>query len=521
LQRGLCGTGRGSKIGIAAVILLTVGSLAGAEQTTTASSAQAAAPKGTQAPMTKDQAKLLFRSVDEILGFVSEDTKLPIEHTIKRKLISRDEVNRYLRQKFDEDESNKRMERSEIVLKKFGLLDRDFHLRPFLISLLTEQIAGFYDNKTKTVNLLDWIQPEEQKPVLAHELTHALQDQKVGLTKWSDVSPEGVSRTVQDDNRHLQLDEADTARSAVAEGQAMAVFVDYTLRPSGKTLANSPELSNRLKDLVADSSGSPIMARAPLMLQQSLIFPYSEGLSFEQAILMKAGKQAAFADVLANPPSTSFEIMNPGAYMAHTPVPVLRLPDIHPLLDAEYTPYDLGVMGELDVRMLMELFGGREIATALAPAWDGGVYYAAQRKSASTAEKESTASIGLLYYSRWKNEDSARSFMRIYADQIPRKYSNVARRSSDEKNDDEQIYSTSEGDVLISRSGAKVYIGEGFNLTLSRKLRDSIASAQADGPMHMAAQSQHEPSLVMAKLLASFGVMNASRLQRYTSIGQH
>ncbi len=58
--------------------------------------------------------------------------------------------------------------------------------------------------------------------------------------------------------------------------------------------------------------------------------------------------------------------------MAHTPVPVLRLPDIHPLLDAEYTPYDVGVMGELDVRILTELFGGQEMAKALTPAWNGG-----------------------------------------------------------------------------------------------------------------------------------------------------
>ena len=76
-------------------------------------------------------------------------------------------MTRYLREKLDEDEGAKRMERSEIVLKKFGLLDRDFQLGTFLLSLLTEQIAGFYDNKTKTVNLLDWIEPEEQKPVLA------------------------------------------------------------------------------------------------------------------------------------------------------------------------------------------------------------------------------------------------------------------------------------------------------------------------------------------------------------------
>jgi hypothetical protein len=318
------------------------------------------------------------------------------------------------------------------------------------------------------------------------------------------------------------VDEAETARDAVAEGQAMAVFVDYTIRSTGRTIADAPELTDRMKDQVADTSGSPVMARAPLMLQESLLFPYSEGLSFEQAILVKAGKDAAFAGVLANPPSSSFEIMNPEAYMAHTPVPVLRLPDIHPLLDAEYTPYDLGVMGELDVRMLAELFGGREIATALAPGWDGGVYYAAQRKSAVTAvEKESTASISLLYYSRWKNADSARSFMRIYANQIPRKYSGVVRRSKDEADEEEQVYSTNEGDVLISRSGTSVYIGEGFNVALSRKLRDLIASVQTEGPMKLAALPQHEPTLAMVRLLESFGVMNMSGSQRYTSTGQH
>ena len=484
------------------------------------SGGQTAAASENQAPMTKAQAKELFRSVDEILNFVSSDTKLPIEHRVKRRLISRDAVNRYLKTKFDEDKGARRLERSEIVLKKFGLVDRDFHLRPFLLSLLTEQIAGFYDNKTKTVNLLDWIQPEEQKPVLAHELTHALQDQKVGLTKWSEVSEEGIARNVSEDNRHLQTDEAETARSAVAEGQAMAVYVDYTLRPTGKTLADAPDLANRLKDTVADTSGSPVLARAPLLLQQSLLFPYGDGLSFEQAILVKAGKEAAFAGVLANPPSSSFEIMHPEAYMAHTPVPVLRLPDIHPLLDAEYTPYDIGVMGELDVRILTELFGGQQMAAALAPEWDGGVYYAAQRKSAVTAaEKECTASISLLYYSRWKNADSARSFMRIYAAQIPRKYSGVVRRPKDEADEDEQVYSTNEGDVLLSLSGRKVFIGEGFDLPLARKLRDSIASVQTEGPLQIAESQLHEPSLTMAHVLSSFGMIRAGGLQRYTSAG--
>jgi len=509
---------------VAGLALLMASCAANAGQTATPNASQVPTQpqpqSATQAPMTKEQAKELFRSVDEILSFASSDTKLPIEHTVKRKLVSRDEVNHYLREKFDEDESAKRMERSEIVLKKFGLLDRDFHLGPFLLSLLTEQIAGFYDNKTKTVNLLDWIQPEEQKPVLAHELTHALQDQKVGLTKWSSVSLNGPSHNVQEDNRHLQVDEADTARSAVAEGQAMAVFVDYTLRPTGKTLADAPDLADHLKEQVSDTSGSPVMARAPLLLQESLLFPYGEGLSFEQAILVKAGKEAAFGGVLANPPSSSFEIMHPEAYMAHAPVPVVRLPDIHPLLDAEYTPYDVGVMGELDVRILVELFGGREMADALAPEWNGGVYYAAQRKSATTpAEKESTASLGLIYYSRWKNRDSARSFMHTYAAQIPRKYSNVTERTKDEADEKEQVFSTNEGDVLISLTGTGVFIGEGFDLALARKLRNAIVSMQPEGPMKQVAAPMRELTLSVARVFASFGSVSANAMQRYTSRG--
>jgi hypothetical protein len=487
------------------------------------------------APITKDQAKELFRSVDDILSFASKDTGLPITHSVKRKLITRDEVNKYLRQKFDEDKGAKRLERSEIVLKKFGLLDRDFKLQPFMISLLTEQVAGFYDDKTKTVNLLDWIEPDDQKPVLAHELTHALQDQKVDLAKWSDVGLEDLSKNVQDDNRHILSDEADTARDAVAEGQAMAVFLDYTMRESGQTLANSPNVMGKLKDMVSDMSGSPILARAPLLLQKSLLFPYSEGLGFEDEILVKEGKDAAFSGVLANPPGSTAEILHPDAYMAHLPVPVLRLPDIHPLIDADYTPYDVGVMGEFDVRILTELFGGPQIADALTPEWDGGIYYAAQRRSAVTQEaRSSTASVAILYESKWKNSDSARSFARVYAGQLPRKYSGLVRRTKDEADGDEQVYTTNEGDVLVSIADTGVFVSEGFPLELARKLRDLIGSVQSTGPVKVAQAADAgaldfagDPGFALVRAMSSAGVMKAAletaernAAGRYTSIAR-
>src|SRR5207245_7722678 len=129
------------------------------------------------------EAEELFHSVDEILAFDSKQTGLAIRKNVKRKLTSREEVVSYLTKHMN-DQDTQRLRRSELVLKKFGLLPRDFNLEKLLVDLLREQVAGYYDPKTKTVNLLNWVPLEEQEPVLAHELTHALQDQWGGLQKW-------------------------------------------------------------------------------------------------------------------------------------------------------------------------------------------------------------------------------------------------------------------------------------------------------------------------------------------------
>jgi hypothetical protein len=79
--------------------------------------------------------------LNQILSFASDDSQLQIKHEVKKRLITREEVEKYIVAKFKEDKDAKRMQREEIVLKKFGLLDRDFQLQPFLVSLLKEQIA--------------------------------------------------------------------------------------------------------------------------------------------------------------------------------------------------------------------------------------------------------------------------------------------------------------------------------------------------------------------------------------------
>jgi hypothetical protein len=465
------------------------------------------------ARMTPEQESQLFALVDELIKFSSEETGLPIKSQVRRQVTNRAAVESYLKEKTEEDENAKRMQRGEIVLKKFGLLDRDFDLKPFLLSLLKEQIEAYYDFKTKTVFMLDWVGIEEQKPVLAHELTHALQDQHSDLTKWNDQTPQDVSLNSSGDIDHLAKDEMDTAREAVVEGQATAVMMDYVLKPMGKSLVKDPELMEMVRQRMASSQDSPVLARAPLLLSESLLFPYREGLSFEQDVWMDQGQAAAFTGTLDHPPTSSWEILNPREYeKRHTPsVPLL--PNIHPLVDTLYKPYDIGQIGQLDAHILTELFGGERAAANLTPAWDGGLYWAGQRLSAKTkVEQASTNSIALLYLSVWKNAASARAFARLYADELGRKYSGVKLESADAASqgnhasgfkvfpppaesdpismEGEQVYSTNEGPVVITTRDKMVFVAESFPVDLARKLAALILDVQGSGETRLAQVAQ-------------------------------
>jgi hypothetical protein len=515
--------------GLLLAAVLCIGAMATAQQaappapTAPQAGQQGKAPesgKKTDGHTPPEQAKQLFALVDQLIKFSSEETGLPIKAEVKREITDRATVENYLKEKFAEDESAKRMQRGEIVLKKFGLLDHDFALSPFLLQLLKEQIEAYYDFKTKTVYMLDWVGIEEQKPVLAHELTHALQDQHSDLTKWNDQTPADVSLNYSEDTDHLARDEMDTARQAVVEGQATAVMMNYVLKPMGKSLVKNPELMDVLRQKMTSSEDSPVLARAPLLLSESLLFPYREGLSFEQDIWMDQGQTAAFTGTLDRPPSSSWEIINPLEYEKRHMPSVPLLPNIHPLVDSLYKPYDIGQIGQLDLHILVGILGGDEAASHLTPAWDGGLYWAGQRLSAKTPEERaSTNSIALIYLSVWKNAATARAFTRLYSENLGRKYSGVKLESAEGSGDTadhsskfkvfppppssgedvaesaasdaaappgEQVYSTNEGPVVITTRDKMVFVSESFPLDVARKLTALILDAQGTGATRQA-----------------------------------
>jgi hypothetical protein len=369
--------------------------------------------------ITPHEAEELFHSVDEILAFDSKQTGLPIKKEVKRRLTSRDEVEGYLT-KHMKDEDVKRLQRSELVLKKFGLLPRDFDLEKLLVALLREQVAGYYDPKTKTVNLLDWVPMEEQEPVMAHELTHALQDQAVGLDKWMKRGEKDLGEMRKEPTpADIENDEMDDSREAVVEGQAEAVMLQYELAPVGRSIQDSPDLVDAMESQMANGTDdSKVFKDAPIFLRESLTFPYSYGLKFEVKLLEKGGKAKAFAGVLARPPHTTRQIMQPETYLAGeqiAPMPVIEFK--HDFKD--YVKFDIGAMGEFDVAVLIEQYAGKKLSERLYPEWRGGYYYAAHPKG------DPTAPLGLMYVSRWSSPEKASEFADIYARSLAKRYKKV------------------------------------------------------------------------------------------------
>jgi hypothetical protein len=323
--------------------------------------------------ISKKEAKDLFLSVDEIMAFASKDTGLPVRHSVKRKLTSRDQVADFIKKRMAEDKDAQRLQRSELVLKKFGLLPRDFDLSKFLVALLREQVAGYYDPKTRTINLLDWIDEEQQKPVMAHELTHALQDQWIGLEKWMEAGDIDLDKIKEPTPADIQGDEVSEARQAVVEGQAMVVLVDYMLAPLGKTLQNSPDMVEALKaGMLVGTADSVEFHNAPIFLKESLTFPYRYGIDFVAAVLTREGKEKAFASVLEHPPVTTRQIMEPETYLDNEKIDPLPLPDFARDLKS-YERFDIGAIGEFDVAVMVDQYAGVDAAKRVYPHWGGGI----------------------------------------------------------------------------------------------------------------------------------------------------
>jgi hypothetical protein len=434
--------------------------------------------KPTEVKTSPEDAKELFALVDEITTFASEDSGFPRKTSVKRRLISQGEAEAWFRKRLASSDYTERISRAEVSMKKFGLLPREFDLREFVVKSERQGVAGFYDEESKMISLLNWVSADSQKPILAHELTHALQDQNYDLKVWQKAavkkdSSNAGAMTVEDD-------ESSTARHAVVEGQAMVVYMDYLLAPLHRTLKDTPGIIAAMEEpSVVAAIDTEVIHNAPVVFREAGSFPYRDGLLFEAALLEKGGKKLAFTGVFAHPPKTTHEVLQPKTYLEAEHLAPATIPDMQPLLSGKYEVFDTGSFGELDVRALLKQLGEKRLANDIAAAWQGGSYVTFKHASAANP---AASDVALLYVSHWKTAQAAERFGRLYAAGTSKRYKNTEVKPVTACTGAQcpvgvaQI-STEEGPVIIEQwANNTVVISESFDTATAAKLNDSLRS---------------------------------------------
>ncbi len=306
-----------------------------------------------------------LQAADEVLADMGKLLSLPIREPLKKSVRSREEIRQFLIRQMRDDKDDAKRYADQKALEALGLIPKGYPLDQKLLSLLTEQIAGLYDPKEREFFIADWTQPAEQRVIMAHELTHALQDQYFHVEKWEEEVKSN--------------DDAQLARESVLEGSAMIAMVDYLLRNTGKSSRDIQDFDPSL--LVGDVTDSPELAQAPMVIQDEITFPYLPGAAFVHRALRTWNGWPDLHRLFENPPASTQQILHPDLYFRGVaPAPV----DLAPVTKAVprgWKKLDENVLGEFAVQEILKQFIDKEQANAIAPSWKGDRYAIYQRES--------------------------------------------------------------------------------------------------------------------------------------------
>jgi hypothetical protein len=389
------------------------------------------------------RAKALCAQVPEIAKELTGISGMKLRHPVPCDFITKEQVNEFLKKRIKDTASPEEVRAEELTLKKFGLIPQDFDLAKNEVDLLTEQAAAFYDYDRKKLFITDSTSTDSQTPVLAHELSHALADQNYNLARFI--------------KQGRKSDDGSTARLAVMEGQATWMMSEYLARQAGTSLKESAALAATMANMAAgdeDDTKSkdgefPVYDKEPLYLKLSLVFPYTKGMSFQQAVLVR-DPQTGFGEVFLHPPLSTQQILHPEKYFDHVQPTDPALPAMH--LPHGYKALVGGELGELEQGILLEQYAGKTRSADLAPHWRGCNFELRENKKAGR--------VVLLYATEWDSEQSASEYFAAYREAMRKKWKNMAVASDQP---DALTGTGDDGRFELRRKGAIVTSVEGLD----------------------------------------------------------
>jgi hypothetical protein len=251
---------------------------------------------------------------------------------------------------FDSSSSRRGLLGEEETLELLGLLPPRTSLRAAEGSLFGQGVAGYYDPRSKRLKIVSGAGTSTRvlaETTLAHELTHALEDQRFGLL---------------DQNPGAGSDDASLARLALVEGSATEIMQRYDLRyfSSG--------------ELLAGTIGSAFAGdgNLPPFLEQQTLFPYLTGQQFIEYLLARAGGRWDLVNLAERlrPPISTEQVMHPATYLAADAPLHVRLGGVRRALGRGWTRTLSGTFGEFQTRELLSPAVGPDASVAAA-GWGG------------------------------------------------------------------------------------------------------------------------------------------------------
>jgi hypothetical protein len=435
------------------------------------------------APASPQARTEFLKAADEVLAEMSEILHLPASAQLKKSIRSRDEIRQYLVKEFKEEEDEQKREADELTLKKLGLIPEDFPLDSYLLDLLTEQVAGLYDPKAGEFYIADWIAPGDQRLIMAHELTHAIQDQHFSIEHWADAAKPN--------------DDAELARHAVLEGSAFAAMMDWQFRGSGLSVSQMDDLSTRLDpQLMIGSEKDSKFDSAPAFLRDVLLFPYLSGAVFTQRLLKDNSGWPGFNKVFEKPPASTQQILHPDLYARGVAPADVPLPALPSAAAGNWKKLDENVAGEFFLLEWLKQFAGDARAKELSPLWAGDRMVTYKDANAPRGGK-SVRVLAIWRIRTGSDADAARLFGGM-SQSIESRY---ADRTSLLRRPNYFEFQTPQGGVFLRCLGSDCLLVDGAN----RALYDELTHSMGWPPAPVPAQKSSDQGIALVRAPALLG----------------
>jgi hypothetical protein len=344
-------------------------------------------PETAAPPPQASNNEALIAAADEIVRQVSALRGLRPKGTLSRGVLTREQIGQKLRERIAEEYTTDEVHAEARVLKRLGLLPADLDYAKVIVDVLMEQVAGFYDPFAARLYIADWLPLEMQRPALAHEIEHALQDQYFNLKRFAEPIKD-------DGDRQL-------AHSALVEGDGTAVMLEFQAQAMHLPAEQLPDLVMQIgKQMLQGSFGStPLFDQAPRFIKETLIFPYIGGLSFVESF-RKNSPWKRVDELFREPPDSTEQVMHPEKYLAHEAPQKVTATPLAAL--APWKEIRQDVLGELEWSVLLSSKVPREVADKAAAGWGG------DRLVAYANAQSANGAVAVIDYSVWDTDEDAK-----------------------------------------------------------------------------------------------------------------